>query len=119
MAGFKEWDDWLTHEVLGNRLNGSLRNRLWIDVFLPLLAARTCLPIDVAAILWFHARPGPFPDAYRPMLGLAGIGVPTGLPHCNGWIQGLFWAEEQLRLERIRRSVGLGPGASSKPGLTS
>jgi hypothetical protein len=118
-AGFKEWDVWLTQKVLGNRLNGSLRNRLWIDVFLPLLAARTSLPTDVAAILWFHARPGPFPDAYRPMLGLAGIGVTTGLPHCNGWIQGLFWAEEQLRLERIRRSVGVGPGRRSKPGLTS
>jgi hypothetical protein len=110
-ARLTDWDDWLTKTVLGDCLNDSLRNRLWIDVFLPLLAVGADLPGEVAAILWVHARPGPFPDAYRPMLGLAGIGVSRELPHANGWIQGLYWAEEQLRLERIRRSVGAGPGA--------
>lgn len=114
---FKQLDIWLTRDVLGNQLNDSLRNRLWIDVFLPLLVARASLPDESGAILWFHAKPGSFPHAYRAMLALAGIGIPGNHPHCNGWIQGLYWAEEQLRLERVRRS--LGTGTAPKPGLTS
>lgn len=119
MGRLKEWECWLQTEVLGNQFNDSLRNRIWIDVFLPMLSAGTCLAEEIAALLWFHAKPGPFPDAYRGMLGLAGVGISRDFPHCNGWIQGLYWAEEQLRLERIRRSVGWGPDPLPKPGLTS
>jgi hypothetical protein len=118
-ARLATWEAWLAEDVLGGRLNNSLRNRLWIDVFLPQLAANEFLAGESATLLWFHAKPGPFPDAYRPMLGLAGIGISAGHPHANGWVQGLYWAEEQLRLERIRRSVGAGPAQHPKPGLTS
>jgi hypothetical protein len=105
MGQLTDWESWLRKEVLGEQLNDSLRNRIWIDVFLPMLAAGTGLAVEVAAILWFHSKPGPYPEAYRGMLGLAGVGLNRDLPHCNGWVQGLYWAEEQLRLERIRRSV--------------
>jgi hypothetical protein len=110
---FRQWRDWLQQSVFKGQLSDSLGNRLWIDVLLPALAAAGRLPRDPCAVLWFHARPGQYPDGYRPLLRLGGIHTADGRPLCNGWIQGMLWADDQLRLERIRLSSGVEPPAAA------
>jgi hypothetical protein len=105
-CGLREWGTWLREEVFGGCLNQSLVDRLWVDVCLPMLVARGSLSSAAGGGLWFHARPGMFPDSYRDLLKLAGIRQRSGYPVCNGWLQGLVWIDDQLRLERIRTSIG-------------
>lgn len=100
------WRQWLRQSVLGGQWSASLCDRLWVDVFLPALGGLESGDSVDWAGLWFHAHPGPFPAAYREMLALAGAGRSSPLVRCNGWVQGLFWAEDQLRRERIRHSMG-------------
>jgi hypothetical protein len=114
---FGAWRKWLRMDVFGGILNESLVDRLWIDVCLPMLVAGDCLPAEWGAALWFHARPGMFPDTYRGLLKVAGIQLSQGYPVCNGWLQGLVWIDDQLRLERIRTSIGR--AAVAKRCLTS
>ncbi len=108
-AALPRWRAWLQRDVLGGRLNGSLADRLWVDALLPLLAADSLLEAPAALLLWFHAYPGQFPDAYRPLLKLADIQRDPARPFCNGWIQGLLWVEDQLRIERLRTALGTAP----------
>ncbi|MGC9450828.1 MAG: DUF2851 family protein, partial [Oceanipulchritudo sp.] len=105
-AGFTRWRKWLNGEILGGQGNTSLADRLWVDVFLPMLVVDGQLGREPAFALWFHGHPGSYPDAYRELLKLAGIQVETRLPLCNGWIQGMLWLEDQLRLERVRSTSG-------------
>jgi hypothetical protein len=114
---FTQWRRWLQREVFGDAFSESLVDRLWIDVCLPILVAGEHIPPAVGAELWFHARGGNFPDAYRSLLKVAGIHLREGYPVCNGWLQGLVWIDDQLRLERIRSSLGQAP--ASKRCLTS
>lgn len=114
---FGVWRRWLQREVFGAAFSASVVDRLWIDVFLPMLAADERLPPASAAALWFHARPGMFPDAYPGLLKVGGIHLHQGYPVCNGWLQGLVWVDDQLRLERIRTS--LGQASAPKRCLTS
>lgn len=101
-----DWTFWLDEVVHRHVLNPGLRDRLWIDVYLPLLAARERVEETRAGLLWLHARAATFPEAYRDLLASTGITGKHGQLLCNGLIQGLFWAEDQLRLERVRRSLG-------------
>ncbi|MFO7726446.1 MAG: DUF2851 family protein [Oceanipulchritudo sp.] len=97
---------WLREEVFGGILNPSLVDRVWIDVCLPVLAASGRLDGQVGSLLWFHALPGSCPDGFRCLLREAGIVEGRDYPLCNGWIQGLYRIDEQLRLERIRSWAG-------------
>lgn len=101
---FPAWRRWLSAGVVRDTLSESLLDRLWIDVFLPVLVADGLIPRQEGSLFWFHVRPGLFPEAFPGLLRLAGIHSSTGFPLSNGWIQGLFWTEDQLRLERIRAS---------------
>lgn len=103
------WSAWLRDEVFGGLLNVGLVDRLWIDVCLPMLVANGCLSSSAGGGMWFHARPGVFPDSYKTLLRIAGIKLSMGYPLCNGWLQGLVWIDDQLRLERIRASIGKPP----------
>ena len=107
-AAFPAWRKWLHHTVLGDRLPPRLADRLWVDVFLPLLVMDGQIEREAAAGLWFHGQPGAFPDPYRDLLKLAGIQSDPRFPLCNGWIQGTLWLEDQLRLERVRSCGGSG-----------
>jgi hypothetical protein len=109
MADFPVWRRWINREVLGGVLGPGLVDRLWIDVFLPLLTAGGFLSREGAMVLWFHGYPAQYPAAYGDLLRLAGINDASGLTRCNGWIQGFLWMEDQLRLERIRSSTGPAP----------
>jgi hypothetical protein len=111
----RHWRDWLYRTVFNAQLPEGLANRLWIDVLLPLLAAQSVLPEDVAAVLWFHSHAGQYPDAFRPLLRMAGVHAAAGRPLCNGWIQGMVWADDQLRLERIRLNTGQDSPAAGRP----
>ena len=114
---FGEWKKWLQDEVYGGMLNECLADRLWIDVCLPMLVSAGSIPDGFGASHWFHARPGMFPDAYRDLVKLAGIQASNGYILCNGWLQGLMWVDDQLRLERIRNAIGHQP--ATKRCLTS
>ena len=103
---FAAWRRWIQKDILGGILNKSLADRLWIDAFLPLLMVHRIIPEEEGAILWFHAYPGSFPDGYSRLLKLAGIQIDPCFSLCNGWIQGLLWVEDQLRLERVRSTLG-------------
>jgi hypothetical protein len=96
-------------DVLGAALGAGLCDRLWIDVFLPMLVAGGTLALEKAANLWFQAAPAQHPDAYRYLLKLVGIHGRGPYPKANGWVQGLVWMEDQLRVERIRSSTGITP----------
>jgi len=102
----KAWRKRLREVVFGGTLNPSLADRLWIDVALPVLTAAGRLERQTGALLWFHAQPGSYPDGYRSLLRDAGVVERRDYPLCNGWIQGLFRIDDQLRLERIRSWSG-------------
>ena len=104
-GGLTRCRKWLKDSALGGVFSQSLTDRLWIDVFLPMLVVEGCLSREEAVILWFHGYPAQYPSAYNELLRLVGIQLSPGLPRCNGWIQGLLWLEDQLRLERIRSST--------------
>jgi len=110
---YAEWRKFVRDEILGGVLNQTLADRLWIDVFLPLLASEQILGMEDAAVLWFHSRPGSFPETYLRLLKLAGVQAVARLPLCNGWVQGLLWNEDQLRLERVRSTLAF-PVAQGK-----
>jgi hypothetical protein len=118
-GAFAEWRRTLTAGVFGNCLSGGQVDRLTIDVVLPMLAAGGHLDRQVAALMWFHAFPGPFPDGLKPLFKRVEIQVSPRLPLCNGWAQGLFWADDQLRLEQIRSWSGSRRVAGSGGSLTS
>jgi hypothetical protein len=109
----------LSGGVFGNCLSGAQVDRLTIDVVLPMLAAGGYLDRQVAALMWFHAFPGPFPDALKPLFKRVEIQVSPLFPLCNGWAQGLFWADDQLRLEQIRTWSGSRRDPGSGGSLTS
>lgn len=112
-ARFSDWRVWTCQTVFAGTLCQGLGDRLRADVLLPFLAADRQLPPEAARALWFHGWPGAFPDACRRLLRLAGIGATPRYPLCNGWLQGLLWADDQLRLERLRRSLGSGGGGGA------
>lgn len=89
--------------LMGAQLPGSLLNRLWIDAVLPLLTAAGLLPAALAAARWFHAPCGPMPNGLREVLQILQGADPCLRPTCNGWLQGLLWQEDQLRLQRLHR----------------
>ena len=100
------WNRWIEHCVLGKQLNTSLAQRLWVDVFLPLLSAAEVISLEQGMGIWFHSRPATFPESYRELLRLASVHADKAYPLCNGWVQGLYWLEDQLRLERVRTALG-------------
>ncbi|NDV61163.1 DUF2851 family protein [Puniceicoccales bacterium CK1056] len=102
----REYGAWLRDGVFGGLFSQSLVDRLLVDVCLPMQVANGHISSAAGGGFWFHARPGMFPDSYRSLLKLAGIQLSSGYPLCNGWLQGLVWADDQLRLERIRSSIG-------------
>lgn len=101
-----QWNRWIRGDVLGNQLNTSLAQRLWVDVFLPMLSMKEIISFQQGMGIWFHSHPATFPESYREMLRMASVHAAKGNPLCNGWVQGLFWLEDQLRLERVRSSLG-------------
>jgi len=101
----RQWMDWLDEAVHRNSLHAGLRDRLWVDVYLPFLSAATVIEPNRAAFLWFDSRAATFPDAYRELLAAVDIIDGRDRLLTNGLIQGLFWAEDQLRLERVRSSL--------------
>lgn len=111
------WRTWVSRQVLGEVLGEGMTDRLWIDVFIPILMAGGVIDSVSGGILWFHTQAGSFPDNFREMLKIVGIERSRGYPLCNGWVQGLIWNNDQLRMERIR--TALGSGVPTKPGLTS
>ena len=112
-ARIPEWRQWLQTTVMGRSLGETLADRLWSDVFLPALVVDGQLHRDPAMGLWFHGHPVSYPDAYRPLLRLCQVGGALH-PVCNGWVQGLIWLEDQMRLERVRGALG-SPCAASRP----
>lgn len=108
-GGLAEWRRRLLEEVCGKQLNPGMVDRFFIDSGLPMLSVAGRLAAPLAALLWFHHPPGWFPDGVRPLFKLVAIQFRKGYPLCNGWVQGLLWAEEQLRLERIRSWTRTGP----------
>lgn len=118
VLAMREWQRWLVESVFGNAVSRSLAARLWIDVLIPVMSAAGVLPREGAGALWFHAPAAVYPDAYVHLLKHAGLHSGAGYPVCNGWMQGLIWADDQLRLERIRSAM---PARSPSPkhGLTS
>jgi hypothetical protein len=116
MAGLPAWRGWLRHVVLGESLGSGLSDRLWMDVFLPLLVVGGKIDRGDALCLWFHWYPAHYPSAYNDLMRIAGIRDATGYTMCNGWIQGLLWAEDQLRLERVRSSTGSASASRSRLG---
>lgn len=103
---FKEWREWLEGTVAGRTVSPSLAARLWIDAFLPVMAAGSVLPREVAYLLWEHWYATSYPDSYRDLLKLADIQIDPCYPMCNGWVQGMFWLEDQIRVEGVRRAIG-------------
>jgi hypothetical protein len=101
-----KWEKWIHESVVGKQMNVSLVRRLWVDVFLPALVAGGHLSPEEGMALWVHGHPASFPEAFREVLKLVGIGADPSYPLCNGWIQGVLWLEDQLRLERVRSSLG-------------
>ena len=97
-----QWRHWLAQDVLAGIMGRSLPDRLWLDVFLPFMGVAGVLEPERAFSLWFHGYPAVAPDRYRDPLKRIGIQVDPSIPLCNGWIQGLIWVEEQMRLERVR-----------------
>ena len=104
---------WLRTEVTVQALGDGLLRRLWIDAFLPLLAARGVLPTGASALHFFHSRPGACPEALLAMCRRAGLCGDGNGPSRNGWIQGLLWVEDQMRSERLRRCSGHGAGGGA------
>jgi hypothetical protein len=108
-TGLAHWREWLGRGVLAGRLNPCLADRLWIDVFLPLMVVGGRLAREQAYGIWFHWQAASFPGAHRELLKLVAIQTDRRYPLCNGWVQGLLWQEDQLRLERIRTTLGAAP----------
>ncbi|MEX0325209.1 MAG: DUF2851 family protein [Puniceicoccaceae bacterium] len=106
LARFSGWESWLHGTVCAGTLGAGLLRRLWVDVFLPLMLVQQTFTPEEAAALWFHAYPGQYPAAYNPLLRLAGTRQACCRIRCNGWIQGLLWMEDQMRMERIRTACG-------------
>ena len=105
-AGLPDWNIWLMNHVLGGKLNASLVQRLWVDVFLPVLVVGNKLSQEEGMGVWFHGRTATFPDSYKELFKLASIQNRKQYPLCNGWVQGILWLEDQLRLERVRSTIG-------------
>lgn len=84
-------------------LPANLTDRLWVDAVLPALAAAHVLPFDAILALWFHARPASFPTTYRQLFRSLHFAGMAGFVLANGWNQGFYWQEDQLRIERLRR----------------
>mgnify|MGYP000135289984 CR=1 FL=1 len=101
-----KWEKWIHQSVLKAQMNHPLVRRLWIDVFLPGLVAAGHVSPEEGVVLWVHGHPASFPESFREVLKLVGIGADPSYPLCNGWIQGILWLEDQLRLERVRSSLG-------------
>ena len=113
LAALPDWERLLREEILGACFNRNLAARLWLDVFLPMLAGSGDLSTEQAAALWFHWPPADFPGAFRQMLRRVLVRSGGRILLCNGWIQGLLWMEDQARIERIRRHSGAAaPGPS-------
>lgn len=108
-ARLPDWRLWLGQQVMGKVLSVGLCERLWSDVFLPGLVTDGILDAEAALGLWLHAYPVSCPDAYRPLLRICQVGSAL-YPVANGWLQGLIWLEDQMRLERVREALGLGTG---------
>lgn len=104
---------WLRTEVTAQALGDGLLRRLWIDAFLPLLAAHGVLPTGASALHFFHSRPGACPEALFALCRRAGLCGEGNGPSRNGWIQGLLWVEDQMRSERLRRCSGRGTGGGA------
>ncbi|MEX0323916.1 MAG: DUF2851 family protein [Puniceicoccaceae bacterium] len=103
---FNEWRKWLESTVLGGALSPSLAARLWIDAFLPMMVVGDKLPRESAFLLWAHCAASTHPDSYKDLLKLADIQIDRQLPMCNAWVQGMFWLEDQIRVEGVRRATG-------------
>lgn len=103
------WEGWIHESVLGAQMNASLVRRLWVDVFLPAMVFEGHLDPEEGIGLWVHGYPASYPGAFREVLKLVGIGADPSYPLSNGWIQGILWLEDQLRLERVRSSLGQQP----------
>ena len=104
---------WLRSEVTAGSLGEGLLRRLWIDVFLPLFAARGILGAESCALHFFHSRPGACPEALHALCRTSGLCGGGRGPSRNGWIQGLLWVEDQMRSERLRRCSGHGAGGGA------
>jgi hypothetical protein len=113
---FKRWRSWLYDRVLGSVPGAALADRLWVDSFLPMLVVDGQVERQAAAGLWFHGRAGAYPDPYRDLLKLAGVQSDPRFPLCNGWIQGVLWLEDQLRLERLRSCHGPCTASAARSG---
>lgn len=100
------WENWLSTRVLNHHFNPNLIRRLWVDVYLPLLAATGKLDNEGAMMLWFHSHAAAFPESYRNLLRAAFLREDQCLTLCNGWIQGILWLEDQMRIERVRSAIG-------------
>jgi hypothetical protein len=103
------WSGYAGEEVFGGVLNASVVQQLMINLILPATVAAGLLGDALGSLLWFHSKPGPYPDAFHPLLQRLSITLNPRLPISNGWMQGLLWMEDQLRLERIRSWVGRDP----------
>ena len=101
-----DWMAWVERSVLNQQLNGSLVQRLWIDVFLPMVSVQGILSFEQGMAIWFHSRPASFPESYRELFRLASVRCDHACSLHNGWVQGIYWMEDQLRLERVRSSLG-------------
>ena len=116
-ARFRQWRAWLVEGVCRGALGPGLVDRLWVDVFLPLMGVEGVLAREQALVLWYHACPGQYPAAYNPLLRLIGTRQAGDPTRSNGWVQGLLWMEDQLRLERVRTATGAaapaGPGSGA------
>lgn len=106
LGKFSCWRNWLEMDVLCAILPPSLATRLWIDVFLPVMAADGKLPRESAYLLWSHWQAAVHPDSYRDLLKLADVQIDHEFPLSNCWIQGLFWLEDQIRVEGVRKAMG-------------
>ena len=87
-------------------MSPSLADRLWIDAFLPILVVEGTISRESACLLWHHWQAAAYPDAYRDLLKLADIQIDRYFPMSNGWVQGMFWLEDQVRVEGVRRAMG-------------
>jgi hypothetical protein len=101
-----EWENWLTAQVLNRHFNPHFIRRLWVDVYLPMLAVTGRLDGEGAMMLWFHSHAAAFPESYRNLLRSAFLKEDGCLILCNGWIQGILWLEDQMRIERVRSAFG-------------
>jgi hypothetical protein len=106
ISRFPQWRTWLEACVLAACLTRSLSDRLWIDAFLPVMVVAGKLPRESACVLWQHWQAATYPDCYPDLLKLANIQIDRLYPMSNGWVQGMFWLEDQIRVEGVRRAMG-------------